>query len=342
MVRSFRLLLRREDASVHSGVEVVLAVAFITLAVVLFALAMAEASLLRVRGSQVTVAAKSGDRSAERLATLLNDLPRTMNAVLLAVLLGQVTATSIAGTLASSWFGGAGVTVATILVTVILFIYGEAIPKTLAIKRPYRIARRLSRPIRWLSLALRPAVSALVAVAEAQMPRGSDHQDHTVSEEELLHLTDQAASAGEIEASDAELIERSFTLGDLRAEQIMVRGTTFAALDGDLGVESALRLAIESGHRRFPVYRGGIDHIIGLVRLRDLADAATTAPDEVVSDRVRDVLTVSPTMPAIDLIRRMQSSGCHLAVVVDAHRSVKGIVTIEDAIEELIGTINEE
>ena len=140
------------------------------LVAVLFVLALIEASLLHLRRSQVVVEAESGDRHATRLLALVDDLPRVMNAVLLAVLLGQVTAATIAGVLAQRLVGGTGLTVATVVVTMLLFLYGEAIPKTMAIQNPYDIARRLAGVVRVVSLVLRPLVSILVALANVQSP----------------------------------------------------------------------------------------------------------------------------------------------------------------------------
>ena len=124
----------------------------------LFVLAMVEASLLHVRRSAVAADAANGDRGSQRLLGLLDELPTVMNTVLLAVLLVQVSSTAIAGALAQRWFGGTGITIATIAVTVVLFIYGEAIPKTIAIADPARYARRFSRLVHVLGVVLGPVV----------------------------------------------------------------------------------------------------------------------------------------------------------------------------------------
>jgi len=310
------------------------------LVVALFGLALVEASLLHVRRSAVVVDAQTGDRRSERLLGLVDDLPRVMNAVLLAVLLCQVTAATVAGVLARRWVGSAGVTVATFVVTIVLFVYGEAIPKTLAIRQPLRIARRLSGPIRWLTGILRPAVSALVWVADVQSPR--TETDSSVGEKELRHLAREAASAGRIEVSDAELVERSFTFGDLCVDQIMVPRADVVAVSTDTPVDEALRTAIAAGHRRLAVFEGGIENIVGFTRLRDLADTGSEDSAGIVAERIRPALSVRPTMLVIDVLRAMQSSTRHLAVVVDDADETEGILTIEDAVRELVGTIEQD
>jgi len=323
-----------------TNLAILLAVVFIALVAALFALALIEASLLHVRRSEVAVQAATGDRRAIRLLALLDDLPRVMNAVLLAVLLGQVTATAIAAVLARHWFGGTGITIATVGVTVLLFIYGEAIPKTLAIRRPYPIARQLSGAARAIAVALRPVVSVLVAIANAQSPARTTDTVTAVSEQELRHLADEAATAGRIEESDAELIERSFTIGDLSVQEIMVDRGDIAAVSDGTPIEAALQTAIEAGHRRLPVFR---DEIVGFVRLRDLARASTTegGGGGAISGLLQPVLRVRPDTSVIDLLRRMQSTGLHLAAIVDADERTIGIATIEDAAEELVGSIED-
>lgn len=326
-------------------VELILLAVFITLVVALFLLAVVEASLLHVRRSAVASRATDGDPQAKRLLRLLDDLPTVMNTVLLTVLLAQVTAAGIAGVLAERWFGGGGITVATVVVTVVLFVYGEAIPKTLAIRDPARYALRLVRPIRAMTSILRPAVSVLVRVADWQSPSsGGVDTVTTVTEGELLHLTDEAAAAGQIDASDAELIERSFTLGDLQVSQILIPQEEIVSVDVACPVPEALETAIEAGHRRLVVHDGDRNRIVGFVRLRDLveelAEESGSGGKQPVAGAVRDALFVDSTDLVIDVLRRMQAARCHLAVVGDRDEAL-GMVTVEDIVEELLGEIDE-
>ncbi len=323
------------------AVDFILLVVLVLLVGVLFVLAMAEASLLQVRPSAAEVAAEEGDRHAAGLVRLLDDLPRVLNAVLLAVLLVQVVAATIAGALAQEWFGGSGVTIATVVVTFVLFIYGEAIPKTLAVQEPLRTARRLERPVRLLSTAFRPIVSVLLRVAAVQTRRDLVYEGGEVSEAELRLLADDAAEAGLIDESDAELIERSFLFGDLLVDQILIRRDHIVAADVGTPVDAALTAAIDAGHRRLLVFEDDLDHVVGFARLRDLAQAVRTDPDGTIRSHVRPVLTVSPAVPVAELLRRMQQSRCHMAVVLDDDSRTAGLVTIEDVVEELVGTIDD-
>jgi CBS domain containing-hemolysin-like protein len=322
--------------------EIWLAVTLVALVAALFALALIEASLLHVRRSAVASRVDDSDHRAERLLDLLDDLPTVMNAVLLAVLLLQVTSTAIAGFLAQRWFGGVGITVATVAVTIVLFIYGEAIPKTIAIADPVRHAQRFSGPIRVLSTVLGPLVSVLVRIAEWQSPRtGRIDTVSAVSERELLHLTNEAAAAGEIDESDAELIGRSFTLGDLRVHDVFIPMARVVSVSPTTTVAEALKTAIRAGHRRLPVFDDAEQRIIGFVRLRDLADASMVADDQDVTGRIREAAEVESAALVIDVFREMQHTRRHLASVRRSDGTTVGIITVEDIVEELLGEIEE-
>jgi len=311
-----------------TGTEVTLLAVVVGLIAMLFVLSLAEASLLHVRRSAVAVAAERGAGSAKQLLDLLDDLPRVMNAVLLAVLLSQVTAATAAGALVRSWFGGTGVTVATVLITLALFVYAEAIPKTIAVRDPLKIGRRLATAVSRLVGALRWPVSGISTVS-------------AVSEDELLHLADEAAAAGNIESSDAELIERFFSFGDIKVEQVSVALRDVVSVASDATAADSPRVAIDAGHRRVPVYEGSHDQIVGFVGLSDLAKAATGSPSALVATRMRPLLTVPHDQLIVGLLRAMQRSAIHTTVVVGNQERPPGIVTVEDLVEELVGAIDE-
>ncbi len=318
----------------------------ILLLVVLLGTAMylgaAEASLLRVRRSAVEVLVGEGDRSAPRLLRLIDDLPRVMNTVLLTVLLVQIGAATVTGLLAERWFGNVGVTIASILLTLVMFVYAEAIPKTYAVRHPIRVAKRTASLVTLLKNALRPVVSLLIWFADLQAPGQGIAGTAGVTEDELRLLAAQAAQSGEIADSDLELMERAFRVGDQRVDEILVPRTDVISVSSDTLARQALDIAIESGHRRIPVHHGDPDDMTGVVRLRDLARHLAAGLDEPVGRLAREMLVVPESKRVIELLREMQRSGRHVAVAVDEHGGTAGIVTIEDVVEELAGDVADE
>ena len=312
--------------------------ALIALAAVLGA---AEAALLRVPRVRIDVGAAAGERGATRVVPLLDDLPGVMNTILLVVLLVQIAAATLAAALASRYFGNLGITITSIVLTIVLFVYAESIPKTFAIQHPERLAEVTAPLVRALAVVLRPFVSALVWLADLQAPGSGIASPTAVSEQELVRLAADAAEVGRIEDSDLDLIERTFALGDLQVDQILVPRTDVVGIPADATAGAALQIATESGHRRLPLYDGDLDSITGVVHLRDLASLAVEDPERPASAAARPELIVPETRRVIDLLTDMQSSETHFAVVVDEHGGTAGIVTIEDVVSELVGGIAE-
>ena len=304
-------------------------------------LAAAETALLRVSRVRLEVAAEKGDRTAARLLRLERDLPQALNAVLFAVLLVQVAAATIAGIVAERNFGNTGVTIASVLLTLVMFIYTEAIPKTMAVRHPLVIARLVARPVAALTAITRPIVFVLLFLADLQTPGKGIVTKTTLTEAELRRLAAEAAAAGEIDPTDLELIERSFTIGDTSISSVAVPRPDVVALPLETSLDNALQQALRSGHRRLPVYQGDLDNITGVVHMRDLAAAAVAGRPSTLDELQQPVLIVAESRPVLGVLREMQESGRHLAMVVDEHGGTAGIATVEDAVEQLVGEIDE-
>ncbi len=304
-------------------------------------LAASEASLLRVSRVRVGIEAERGGPAARRLCALVEDLPHVLNTVLLAALLIQIATATITSLLADRWFGTTGVTIATFVLTLVLFVYAEAIPKTFAVRQPLRVALAVAGPLMLLTAALRPVVGLLVAFAALQAP-GEGIASSAVSEEELIRMAEEAANDGMIEASDAHLVERSFEFGDTEVKDILVPRADVNAVGAEEPVTSALEVAIAAGHRRLAVHEGSLDKLLGVVRLRDLAAAASRGSPPTVRPLARPILVVPETTRIVALLREMQETSRHFAVAVQEDGATAGIATIEDVVEELVGEISED
>jgi putative hemolysin len=302
-------------------------------------LALAEASLLRVKEFRVRSLAEEGSRRGLRLAGLLERLPKVLNLILLLALLTQIGAATITGVLAQRWFGNLGVTLASALLTIVLFIYGEAIPKTYAVRHPERTAMFVSGPIAFLDRALRPLVSLLVWIADLQAPGKGITTSPTVTEDELRVLAYRAAHEGEITEEDRDLIDRAFRFGDRRADDIMVPRPDMVAIPSTATIDSALETALAHGHRRLPVYTGSLETITGVVALRDLI-AVRDRGAETVESLTTPALITPESKRIASLLADMQSQQNHLAIVVDEYGVTVGLVTVEDVAEELLGTMS--
>jgi len=252
-------------------------------------------------------------------------------------------AATIAGILAERWFpGGLGVTIASIVLTVVLFIYSEAIPKTFAVRHADRVALTLAFPLSILEATVRPMVRVLVWVADLQMPGKGVVTSPTVTEGELRMLASLAANEGEITPDDLRFIDRAFRVGDRQVDDIMVPRTDIVAIRDTAPVAEALQVSLEAGHRRLPVFRDSLENVTAMVSLRDLIQVPEPRRHELeVGPLSEPTLAVPESKRVVDLLTEMQTTGIHLAIVVDEYGGTAGLVTVEDIAEELLGSITE-
>ncbi len=318
------------------------------------ALAIAEVALLRVRRTQV-VSVRGADPRADRLLRLLDDLPTVLNVVLLSVLLAQVGAATISAVLAERWFGSGAVPVVSLVLTLLLFVGGESVPKTAAVQDPPGHALRLATGLGLVVAVLRRPVALLLRIFTPEREGAEPHD--VVSEAELRLLARRSAADGEIEPDDVTLIERSFRFGDLQVRHVMVPRDRIRYVEEHEPAGVGFERALAHGHRRMPVVRGDLDHVVGVVRLRDLASASGRtqqgeAPEADLAGReagslMTPPLHCSPGDPVAKVLRSMQATGQWLAVAASAgdegsaSRTV-GLLTIEDIVAELVGEIADE
>lgn len=324
------------DVSADLGLVIGLGVAFISS----IFLSAAETALLRISPIRALTLEAAHGASGRRLARLVSRLPNVLNAVLLWALLAQITAATLAAVIADRWFGSFAVSLASVGLTVLLFIYGEAIPKTYAVRHADRVGLVIALPVQWLELSLRPLVSALLWIADLQMPGKGITTAPTVTEDELRRLATRAAHEGEITPDDVDLIERAFRLGDRRADDIMVPRPDIVSVSSDTPVDEALEVLLDSGHRRLPVFDVSEDDIGAFVKLRDLIRVPfDRRPEVTVGSIATQCLIVPASNRVTELLSGMQSSGIHLAIIVDEFGGTDGLVTVEDITEELIGSL---
>jgi putative hemolysin len=199
----------------------------------------------------------------------------------------------------------------------------------------------VAAPISFLERVLRPLVGLLVWVADIQMPGKGITTSATVTEDELRMLTVEAAAEGEITEEDRDLIHRVFRFGDRRVDDIMVPRPDIIAVEVGTSIDDALDLALQTGHRRLPVYVENLERIEGVVRLRDLIEARDEGETTIGAVSAAP-LVVPETKRVTGLLADMQEQNNHMAIVVDEYGVTVGLVTVEDVAEELLGSISDE
>jgi CBS domain containing-hemolysin-like protein len=318
-----------------------------------------EISLLAARRGIVERRAESGEVRAVAALRALRELPVTFSGAQLGITLaslglGAVAEPAVADVLKSALAGtelpeGARVAIAiTIALTVVVFLHmviGEMAPKNLAIARAEDVALAVARPFALYMRILRPVVVLLNGVANVLARlvgvRVIDERELGHSAEELLLVLGQARQSGSIGIEDARLFAAALELRDVVAGAAMTPRIDLVAVATDATVGGVLAAAAESGHTRFPVYEQDIDHIVGIVHVKDVL--VTTHDDAAsVSAVMRPVVAVPESRDLESLLRELLQSRAQAAVVIDEFGGTAGLVTLEDVFEELVGDIVDE
>ncbi len=308
-------------------------------------LAVAETAFTRMNRIRALSLEEEGRRGARRLAIMLERPERTLNVLLLLILVCQMTSASLLGVLLEGTIGGAGIVVGLALQIIVYFVIGEVAPKTYAIQHVDRAALALT-PFLW-SISnfppLRLLSRGLIGLANVLLPGRGIKEGPFVTEEDLRTMADVAADEKAIEREERRLIHSIFEFGDTVVREVMLPRPDMIAVEASSSVEDAISRAIDAGYSRIPCYEDSTDNIVGLVYLKDLVQHARGgAGEEPVRVAVRDAVFVPEQKRVAELLREMQTDKFHMAIVVDEYGGTAGLITLEDLLEEIVGEIADE
>lgn len=283
--------------------------------------------------------ANSGNRRAERALKLSEDYDRLLSGILVGNNIVNILSASLATVLFVSWLGGAGVSASTAAMTVIVLMFGEIAPKSIAKERPERIALAFYPALSFILKLLTP-LTLLAACWQKLIFRVFKPSDERgITEEELITIVEEAESGGEIDEHESELIRSAIEFGDLTAEDILTPRVELVAVAIDDSEDEIARAFEESGRSRIPVYEDSIDDIVGILHEKDFYRMRGKVP---VREMMTQPLCVVPSTRVDALLKLLQRTKNHMAVVMDEYGGVTGIVTMEDILEELVGEIWDE
>lgn len=292
--------------------------------------------------------AEEGSRTAQALQRLHHEQERFFAAIVLLQNVLVVLAASMGSLVAVEIAGGVGVAVATVLVAVVMALFGELTPKVLAAHASERFALFAALPAEALTRVLGPLVLALGylpgvlsrALFGVRLEAGP-----SVSEAELRMLIDISAESGSVAEEEAELLDRVFHFGDRRVHEVMIPRTEAVWLPKDSKVRDFYGVYAQTPHSRFPVYDETPDRVVGIVGIKDvLASLAASRIDEDsdIDPLIRPAYFVPETKLIGELFREMQASGTQMAIAVDEFGGTAGIVTLEQLLEEMVGPMRDE
>ncbi|MGI6075344.1 MAG: hemolysin family protein [Pyramidobacter sp.] len=274
------------------------------------------------------------------------DRYKVLSAILIGNNLVNVAASTVSTAIAVTLWHARGVAYAVIVMTVAIIIFGEVLPKCLALARGESLLLFALLPIRlfaWLATPLIWTMQLFAAVAGKLTGLDLSLKDTFVTKEEIGQVVKIGEASGAIERTERQMIDGVISLDEIRVSEIMVPRTEMHLIESSRTVDEALRFIQEMGDSRVPVYTGTPDHIDGIVLVKDLLSAFSQGKkDEAVTKVMRKPLFVPETMYVPQLFKIMQTVRMHMALVVDEYGGTAGLVTMEDLLEEIVGEIQDE
>ncbi|MDQ3751748.1 MAG: hemolysin family protein [Actinomycetota bacterium] len=335
------------------------AIILLTLATAFFV--AAEFALVASDRNKVERLAEEGHRGARSLFKALKDLSFELSGCQLGItvtslLVGFIVEPTIGEAMApvlvslglpESSALGISIALALVLATAIQMVLGELIPKNLAVARPLPVGLAVVTPLRLLNLMAKPLILLLNSSANGLVralgiePR--DELSSVRSLEELELLIQSSRQEGQLPDEEADLLERSIAFWEKTSGDALVPRVSVTALEHDSSVADLVSVAVDTGHSRFPVYRGNLDDIIGLAHIKDIHRIPyNRRPSTSVTEVMQDPLLVPESRALGSLLTQMRRERKHLAIVLDEYGGTAGILTIEDLLEEIVGDIEDE
>lgn len=323
--------------------QIVLIVCLMLFSAFFSATEMAFSSLNRIR---LKNAAENGDKKAAAVLKIAESFDRVLYTVLVGNNIVNILSSSVATLLFIDLLQNdtKASTVATVVMTVIVLIFGECVPKSLAKENPEKFAMavvpfmKLFKILFWLPATLLLGIRKLIALC---FHKGEKEESAQITEDEIITFVEEAELEGSIGEQESELIRSAVEFNDREAQEILTHRVDIYAVSEEASEEDVGQLFIETGFSRLPVYKDTIDNIIGVIHHKDFYNKVKTGKATLES-MIKPVLSVHKSIKISDLLKMLQKAKTHIAVIADDFGGTLGIVTMEDIIEELVGDIWDE
>jgi putative hemolysin len=307
----------------------------------------AEAAMASANRFRVKRMAKDGVQGADRLDRLLDREEWHLSALLILKNAALILAACLTTVLGLSYAPQWGIVVAIIFLTLLVLFLCRLIPRAWAMRDPEAAALLLARPIGWLALVLYPFVRVFGALTDSLLDGtagGKASKDAADLEEELRLFIDAGEEEGYIEEDEGEMIASICEFDATLVREIMVPRIDMVAVEVGASIEEALDVIVESGYSRIPIYEGAIENIIGVLNAKDVL--AYLRDNDISKQGLRELLRPAHFVPETnkigEVLEELQSERIQMAIVVDEYGGTAGLVTVEDALEEIVGEIEDE
>ncbi|WP_297778070.1 HlyC/CorC family transporter [Blautia sp.] len=303
----------------------------------------AETSMTTVNKIRIQSLVEQGDKRASILLTVIEDSGKLLSTILIGNNIVNISASSLATTITMRLFGNAAVSISTGIITLLVLIFGEITPKTMASLHAEKMALSYARIIHFLMFLLTPVIFLVNKMAKGVLTllRVDDSvKGNTITEHELRTLVNVGHKEGVIETEERQMIYNVFDFGDSQAQDVMVPRIDVTFADVNSSYEDLIQLFREEKHTRFPVFEETTDNIIGIINVKDLL--LTDQKDFTLRKILREAYFTYEYKKTSELLMEMKEHSVSFAVVLDEYGATSGIVTLEDLVEEIVGDIHDE
>lgn len=323
--------------------------------------ACAEIAVITINDAKLTLLAESGNKRAKKLIKLTSDSPRFLATIQVAITLSGFLGSAFAAdtfsdilvdklvaagvTIPAHTLNTAAVIVITILLSVITLIFGELVPKQLALRKAETLALGMANTIAFFSTLFGPIVWFLTAVTNGTLKlfgiNPHEIQDEE-TEENIRMMVDVGSDKGTIDEEEKEMIINVFEFNDITAEQVSTHRTEVVMLDMDEDDENWYKTIVENPHEHYPVYQDSVDNITGILSTREYFRLSDKSRKNVLEKAVSSAWYIPFSMKADEIMMAMKRTGNFFAVVIDEYGGTEGIITLYDLVEELVGDFDDE
>ncbi|MCD2502779.1 hemolysin family protein [Clostridium sp. NSJ-145] len=306
---------------------------------------MSETALMSLSKIRIRHMVEEGVKGAKLVEKLTEDPNRLLGAILIGNNVVNIGASALATTIATKIFGSAGAGIATGVMTILVLIFGEITPKSIAKQKSEKVALKVSKIINVIVKILKPFIGIFTAISSIFIrlfggdPKASEP---FITEEELRTMVGVSEEEGVLEDVEKEMIFNVFDFADAHVKDVMVQRVDVIAVDIDASYEEVLDIIKTEQFSRIPVYNQTIDDIVGILNVKDLIMAEKNSKPFKVSDYMREPYYTFEFKKIKELFKEMKKTRNHISVVLDEYGGTVGIVTIEDLIEEVFGDIEDE
>ncbi|WP_291566525.1 MULTISPECIES: HlyC/CorC family transporter [unclassified Clostridium] len=304
-----------------------------------------ETALMSLNKIRLRHMVDEGVKGANKVQELNDDPSKLLGTLLVGNNIVNIASSSIATAVAIKMLGSEGVAIATIVMTIVILIFGEITPKTLASQNAEKISLLVAPLISVVSIILKPLVVLTTFVANILISILGGKVSNTVpliTEAELKTIVDVSEEEGILEVEEKEIIHKVFEFGDLYVKDAMVQRVDIIAIELNSTFEEIMQVIKEEQFSRIPVYQETIDNIVGIIYVKDILMADFKEDEFRIKNHMRKPYYTYEYKKVIDLFREINKTRQHMNIVLDEYGGTVGIITIEDMLEEIVGEIDDE